>query len=133
MDLPDPDEYDFEESYDEAEFILRNVLRMYGGWWSGRPSELKPAARQQLAQELADLSGSPGSIARQANEEALAGDLRLACHLADFAVEAAPEDTTVQELAVDVYEKRAEEEESIMAINLFRSACSYIEAGRPYR
>ena len=29
--------------YDEAEFIVRNVLRYYGGWWAGRPSDLKPA------------------------------------------------------------------------------------------
>src|SRR5439155_3732363 len=34
--------------YDEAEFIARNVIRFYGGWWTGRPSELKPAERQAV-------------------------------------------------------------------------------------
>ena len=41
--------------YDDAEFIVRNVIRYYGGWWSGRPSELKPPPRDALAGELARL------------------------------------------------------------------------------
>ena len=31
--------------YDDAEFIVRNVIRFFGGWYSGRPSELKPPPR----------------------------------------------------------------------------------------
>ncbi len=29
--------------YDEPEFVVRNVWRMYGGWWDATPSHLKPA------------------------------------------------------------------------------------------
>jgi glyoxylase-like metal-dependent hydrolase (beta-lactamase superfamily II) len=133
VDLPDPDTYGLNESYDEAEFILRNVLRKYGGWWSGRPSELKPAERPRLAGELTDLAGGPEAVAKRAQQAAESGNLRLACHLADFAVEAAPDDSDVQDHALTVYEKRAESEDSIMAINLFRSARSYAESGRPFR
>ena len=43
--------------YDEAEFIIRNVIRYYGGWWTGRPSELKPAPRDAVAREVAALAG----------------------------------------------------------------------------
>ncbi len=29
--------------YDEPEFVVRNVWRLYGGWWDGNPATLKPA------------------------------------------------------------------------------------------
>ena len=29
--------------YDEPEFVVRNVWRLYGGWWDGDPAHLKPA------------------------------------------------------------------------------------------
>ena len=35
--------------YDEGEFIVRNIVRFYGGWWNGRPSDLKPASRSAVA------------------------------------------------------------------------------------
>ncbi|WP_349632821.1 alkyl sulfatase dimerization domain-containing protein [Streptomyces sp. ML-6] len=54
--------------YEEAEFIVRNVIRYYGGWWSGRPSELKPAPREQVAAELAALGGGPGTLLARAVE-----------------------------------------------------------------
>ncbi len=28
--------------YDEPEFIVRNVWRLYGGWWDGNPASLSP-------------------------------------------------------------------------------------------
>ena len=30
--------------YDEPEFIVRNVWRLYGGWWDGNPSTLQARA-----------------------------------------------------------------------------------------
>jgi DNA-binding ferritin-like protein len=57
---------------------------------------------------------------------------RLACHLADYALEAAPSDTSVQEMVANVYDKRAESETSLMAINIFNSAAAYARAGRPF-
>jgi glyoxylase-like metal-dependent hydrolase (beta-lactamase superfamily II) len=42
--------------YDEPEFIVRNVWRLYGGWWDGNPATLKPAPERALAAELADLA-----------------------------------------------------------------------------
>jgi Alkyl sulfatase dimerisation len=83
--------------YDEAEFIVRNVIRYYGGWWSGRPSELKPAQREPLACEIDTLAGGAGVLLRRARELAAAGEMRLACHLADYALEAAPEDPAIRE------------------------------------
>ena len=76
--------------YDEAEFLVRNVIRYYGGWWSGRPSELKPAARAIVAREVATLPGGVAALVARASALAESGDLATARHLADFALEADP-------------------------------------------
>ncbi|MFE7111488.1 alkyl sulfatase dimerization domain-containing protein [Streptomyces sp. NPDC057575] len=109
--------------YDEGEFIVRNVIRYYGGWWSGRPSELKPAPRAKVAAELAALSGSAGALLARAVE--LAPDnMALACHLADFAVEAAPDDPAIAEGVAALYCDRSSRETSLMATNLYRFAAA---------
>ncbi len=118
--------------YDEAEFIVRNVIRHYGGWWSGRPSELKPAAREPLAQEIAALAGSPGALATRARELHEKGESRLAGHLADWALEADPDDPAVREAAAAIYDARARAEDSLMAKNLFNSAAAYARAGKRF-
>jgi len=112
---------------------VRNVIRYYGGWWSGRPSELKPASRDKLAGEIAALCGGAERLAERALTLSHACEHRLACHLADYALEAAPADTSVQEKVAEVYDRRADSETSLMAINIFNSAAAYARAGRPFR
>lgn len=119
--------------YDEPEFIVRNVIRYYAGWWSGRPSELKPAPRDVLAREIAVLAGGARRLAERAGQLAAAGDLRLASHLADFALEAAPDDPEVQRSVAELYGARAGSETSLMASNLFASAAEYARQGRPFK
>jgi len=119
--------------YDEAEFIVRNIIRFYGGWWNGRPSELKPASRAALAREIAQLCGGGDALARRARELARSGDLRLACHLADFALECSPEAAEVGDAVAAIYEARAGAEPGLMAENLFRSAACYARERRPFR
>jgi glyoxylase-like metal-dependent hydrolase (beta-lactamase superfamily II) len=119
--------------YDEAEFIVRNVIRFYGGWWSGRPSELKPARRDAVAAEMAGLAGGATKLLERAAALAASGDLRLACHLADYALEATPDDPAVRSAVAALYERRAAGETSLMATNLFRSAAAYARAGRPFK
>lgn len=118
--------------YDEAEFIVRNVIRHYGGWWTGRPSELKPAPRADVAREIAALAGGPEKLLARAQELVDAGDLRLASHLADYALEAAPGDGAVQEAVAALYDRRAGGETSLMAANLYNSAAAYAREGRPF-
>ncbi|RIK95947.1 MAG: MBL fold metallo-hydrolase [Proteobacteria bacterium] len=118
--------------YDEAEFLVRSVIRYFGGWWSGRPSELKPAPRAAVAQEMASLAGGARALAARAEAIAQRGDLALACHVADYALEADPADEVVRDAVVALYERRAEGESSLMARNLFRSAAAYAREGRPF-
>jgi alkyl sulfatase BDS1-like metallo-beta-lactamase superfamily hydrolase len=132
IDLPTSDSPWLQPVYDDTEFLVRNVIRYYGGWWSGRPSELKPASRDKLAQEIANLCGGAKTLAERALTLSHASEHRLACHLADYALEAAPSDTSVQEMVASVYDKRAESETSLMAINIFNSAAAYARAGRAF-
>ncbi len=108
--------------YDEPEFVIRNVWRRYGGWWDGDPATLKPAPASALAAEMASLAGGALALARRADELAGAGDLRLACHLAELAGLAAPEDHAVQTIRADVYERRRKGESSLMAKGIYASA-----------
>lgn len=82
--------------YDDPEFVVRNVWRLYGGWWDGDPSTLKPAPAADVAREVAALAGGAGRLADRAAELLRSGDLRLAAHLVEFAGRAAPDDEDVQ-------------------------------------
>ena len=110
--------------YDDPEFIIRNIIRFYGGWWSSRPSELKPAPRAPLAREIATLCGGAAILLARAEALAEAGEMRLAGRLADYALEAAPEDAAVREGVAAIYERRAARETSLMAENLFHAAAA---------
>ncbi len=131
--LPVSDSPWLQNIYDDAEFIIRNVVRYYGGWWNGRPSELKPPPREELATEIARLCGGDGALLRRAEELLSRGEPRLAGSFADLALEANPTDPGVQKRVAAIYEARAEAEEGLMATNLFRSAAAYAREGRPYR
>src|SRR6266545_1419133 len=114
--------------YDDPEFVVRNIWRLYGGWYDGNPASLKPAPDAALAAELAALAGGPARLAGRAVELADAGDLRLAGHLAEMAALAAPEDRDVHAARADVYERRAQAEPSLMAKGVFRWAAAESKA-----
>ena len=105
--------------YDEPEFVVRNLWRLYGGWYDGDPSHLKPAPAADLARELAELAGGAGRLASRALEVAAAGDLRLAGHLAEMAAQAAPDDPGVHAARAEVFATRAAGEASTMSKGIF--------------
>ena len=105
--------------YDEPEFIVRNIWRLYGGWYDGNPANLKPAPDRVVAAEVAALAGGADVLARRALEIADAGDLRLAAHLAEMAAQAAPDDPGVHEARAEVFDRRTKAERSTMAKGVF--------------
>jgi alkyl sulfatase BDS1-like metallo-beta-lactamase superfamily hydrolase len=108
--------------YDEPDFIVRNVYRCLGGWYSGVPSELKPSPRPQQAREIASLAGGVSRLLARAQECAEAGDLAMACHLVDWAADAEPGSAEVHELRAQVYGRRAFAEPSTMSRGIFGAA-----------
>lgn len=133
VDAPDAESPWLEEIYDESEFIVRNLIRRYGGWWNGRPSDPKPATRDGQAAEIAELAGGPDALLERAEDLTSDGEYRRATHLVDYAMEAAPADESVREAAAELYDERAAAEGSLMATNLYRSAAAYAREGRPFR
>jgi alkyl sulfatase BDS1-like metallo-beta-lactamase superfamily hydrolase len=105
--------------YDEPEFVVRNVWRLYGGWYDGDPARLKPAPDATVAAEVAALAGGADRLAARALAVADAGDLRLAGHLAQWAALAAPDDAAAHRVRAEVFERRVAEATSTMAKGIF--------------
>jgi len=108
--------------YDEPEFIVRNIWRCYGGWYNDRPSDLKPAPTAAIASEIATLAGGVGRLVERAREHQTAGEMRLACHLIDWAAEAEPDSREVHAARAAIYTQRNKAETSTMAKGIFRAA-----------
>ena len=94
---------------------MRNIWRLYGGWWDGNPARLKPASDSAVAAEVAALAD--------------AGDLRLACQLVEWAVQAAPQDDHLHGTRARIYELRRRSEPSLMAKGIFGAAAR--DSSRP--
>jgi alkyl sulfatase BDS1-like metallo-beta-lactamase superfamily hydrolase len=114
--------------YDDPEFVVRNIWRLYGGWYDGNPANLKPAPEAAVAAEVASLAGGPGALAERARAVAEGGDLRLAAHLAEMAGLAAPGDPAVHDVRAEVYRLRVAAEPSLMAKGVFSWAVAESEA-----
>jgi alkyl sulfatase BDS1-like metallo-beta-lactamase superfamily hydrolase len=107
--------------YDEPEFIVRNLYRLYGGWWDGNPAHLKPPPAAALARELASLAGGAAVLAARAEATP---DLRLACELVELAHLAAPDDGAITQIRASLYRRRAASERSLMARGVFTAAAA---------
>jgi alkyl sulfatase BDS1-like metallo-beta-lactamase superfamily hydrolase len=108
--------------YDEPEFVVRNIWRLYGGWYDGTPSHLKPAPEAQLGREVASLAGGVRALVARARELAGVDDLQLASHLADWAVAAAPEDRDAHAARAEIYAARTKGERALMTRGVFGAA-----------
>ncbi len=105
--------------YDDPEFIVHNLWRLYGGWYDGDPSHLKPARADALAIEIADLAGGVDAIIARAGELCAEGELRLAGHLAEFATQAEPGSAAAHGARAEVNRARVAAESSLMAKGIF--------------
>ncbi len=110
--------------HDEPEFLVRTIWRLYGGWYDGNPAHLNPAPEARLATALAGLAGGAAAIAGGAVAAAEAGDLRLACHLAELAAQADPDDHKIQEIRARTYAMRVRRELSSTARSVYAWAAA---------
>jgi len=105
--------------YDEPEFVVRGIWRLYGGWYDGNPAHLKPAPDAVLAAEVARLAGGAEVLAQRALDLSAEGEHRLAGHLIEMATQAAPSDGEVRRARATVFGARAAAERSTMAKGVF--------------
>lgn len=108
--------------YDDPQFLVRNVWRLYGGWYDGEPDNLLPAPRAEQAREWIALGGGLDRVLDRVQELRAAGNLRLACHLVEYAVIAEPASKPAHALRAEVYAARAQLQESSMARNILNHA-----------
>jgi alkyl sulfatase BDS1-like metallo-beta-lactamase superfamily hydrolase len=114
-------------SYDEPEFVVRNIWRLYGGWYDGNPSRLKPPSDNAIAMEMATLLGGTEPLIRKAIELRQAGELRLAAHFIELAVLAEPDNANAHKARARIYKERRYEELSLMAQGIFGYAAKQSE------
>ncbi|HUP84534.1 MAG TPA: alkyl sulfatase dimerization domain-containing protein [Acidimicrobiales bacterium] len=107
--------------YDEPEFVVRNIWRLYGGWYDGNPSHMKPAPDAVLAAELASLAGGATALAARARE-LVADRPQLAAQLVEWAAQAAGHDPSIHEVRADVYEAVRKGELSLMSKGIYGAA-----------
>ncbi|MEU5958884.1 alkyl sulfatase dimerization domain-containing protein [Streptomyces sp. NPDC047525] len=111
-------------AYDEPEFVVRNLWRLWGGWYDQNPAHLKPAPEAAVAAEFAMAAGGALALARRAERLLADGEPRLAAHLAETAALAAPDDVEVARVRAEVYALRALQETSTMARGVFNWAAA---------
>ena len=109
-------------TYDHPKFIVRNLLRLWGGWWNGNAAELLPATPARLAEEIAELAGGVAALVKRGRELLLSDETATASHLAEWATRAEPSNRDGQALKRDVYAARLAGAESLMARGIFRAA-----------
>jgi alkyl sulfatase BDS1-like metallo-beta-lactamase superfamily hydrolase len=109
-------------SYDDPRFIVRNLWRLYGGWYDGNPARLNPPADRKLAAEVAALAGGALKLAERAQALASDGQYALASQLAEWAHQDSPDAPKVQSLRSEIYQARIETETSLMARSIYRAA-----------
>ncbi|MGE5594876.1 MAG: alkyl sulfatase dimerization domain-containing protein [Hyphomicrobiales bacterium] len=116
--------------YDHPQFIVRNIWRLYGGWYDGEPDNLLPAPRAEQAREWVSLAGGLDAVLARAAELQREGNLRLACHLVEFAVLAEPGSKAAHDLRADIYGARSKLEVSSMSRNILNHAAAASQQGK---
>jgi alkyl sulfatase BDS1-like metallo-beta-lactamase superfamily hydrolase len=105
--------------YDEPDYVVRNLWRLYGGWYDGVPSHLKPAPEAELGREIMTLAGGIDGLVARARALAAEGRLALAAHLIDWAVAAEPAHREAHAARARIYERRAEDARALMTRGIF--------------
>jgi len=116
--------------YDHPQFLVRNIWRLYGGWYDGEPDNLLPAPRAHQAREWVALAGGLGKVLARAEALRAEGKLALACHLIEQAVHAEPGVKEAHELRSAIYEARAALQSSSMARGIFNFAAASSREGK---
>ena len=108
--------------YDEPDYVVRNLWRLYGGWYDGVPSRLKPAPEAEIGREIVSLAGGIDGLIARARTLAAEGRLALASHLIDWATAAEPGHAAAHAARAEIYERRADAARALMTRGIFSAA-----------
>ncbi len=118
---PDMDTY-----YNRVSDVARMSVREYSGWWDDVPSHWSPSPMAAQAREFVALSGGQERVLARL-KELLPTDAAMACHLADWAWLAAPEDRTTLEASLAAYANRIRPGVPAQEINVYLAQLSELK------
>jgi len=113
--------------YGCAPFVVRDVLRLYAGWWGGNAAELIPASRTDVARDLVQTAGRDALI-RRVRALLAEAEPRRALHLVMYLVRAETGDREAQGLLADACEAIVAIEPSFIARNFYQSTAARARA-----
>lgn len=116
-----------EPFYDDPEFAVHNIWRLYGGWWDGNPARLRPPSDADVAAELVALGGGVEVLAARARELLADGSPRVAASLAELCWKAAPHEPASAGVRREVFGALARSDHSLMARGIFGAAAEEAE------
>lgn len=117
---------DMVEYYNRVPDLARMVLREYSGWWDDIPSHWSPSPLAAQAREIVALAGGQARVL--ARIEALReSDAAMACHLADWAWYASPDDPAVLRAALSAYAARIRPGVPAQEINVYLAHMSELK------
>lgn len=108
--------------YGHPVFVARGIFKRYAGYYSGRPAELFPPDYAELGREVVGLSGGADAVRRRVERLREKGQTALACQLAEWLVEAVPEESDAWGLYGLLFKERAEAEVNVQARGCWNSA-----------
>ena len=108
--------------YDHPQFILRNIWRLYGGWYDGEPDNLLPAPRAEQAREWVSLAGGVEKVLARVRE--LRTKATCGSRATSSSTRCSPSrvEGSARRCAREIYAARSKEQESSMARNILNHA-----------
>lgn len=89
------------EGYGAISWSVRGIYEGYIGWFDGNPSTLYPIPRDDVYIDLVNLSGGVGAVSNLAQTYLNNGQLELALHATDIALQAVPADSSALQVRLD--------------------------------
>ena len=113
--------------YGCAPFVVRDVLRMYAGWWGGNPADLIPAKRADVARDIVETAGREALVDR-VRKLLAENEPHRALHLVMHLVQADATDREAQGLLANASDAIIAIEPSFIARNFYNTASARARA-----
>ena len=108
--------------YDEPEFIVRNIWRLYGGWYDGNPANLWKLPPTEVGERYVDLAGGPDALLAKARAAFDRGDYRWVVEVVNHLVFSDPTNEAARELRpVAVHREVALEQHAVQLLGQLQS------------
>lgn len=85
--------------------VAKMFIKQWTGWWDDQPAHWSPATLEAQSRRIVALAGGVEPFLAEARTVA-ESDIVMASHMADWAFYAMPDDTAVQDFAIDIYRTR---------------------------